>query len=237
MPFTKNGNNFKKRRAEKGKGVVARAMRAPRRRTVSSVPLGVPNEKWVRLRYVDEITINAGVSGIAFHYFRANSMFDPDLTGTGHQPRNWDQFNIPYQHYTVYGSKITATAITSGAANVVGGIMGIFLDDNATFGFVDASGVLETNHKASAWRAGVANVTQPQGVPKLHLDFNAKRFFSTNDLENSLYRTAIASNPVEDANFCIWVGSIFGNDPAAVVIMVELEYLCKLSERAFVPES
>ncbi len=226
-----------KRKRDEGKGLVARARRPVQRRKVMSIPLGVPSEKWVRLRYVQEIQIDPGVAGIASHYFRANSLFDPDLTGVGHQPMNFDELGSPYQHYTVYGSKITATAVTSGAVEQVGGYMGIFLDDNGTFSFTTASQVIESNFKASAWRAGVANITQPQGVPKLHLGFGTKKFFSVNDIENSLYRAQINANPTEDANFCVWVGSIFGNNPASTTVLVEIEYLAKLSERAFVAQS
>ena len=38
-----------------------------------------------------------------------NSLFDPDFTGTGHQPYYFDQFATIYQRYTVIGSKLTAT--------------------------------------------------------------------------------------------------------------------------------
>ena len=40
------------------------------------------------LRYVDSLTIGpGGGAGLsAHHFFRANGVFDPDFTGTGHQP-------------------------------------------------------------------------------------------------------------------------------------------------------
>ena len=37
-----------------------------------------------------------------------NSLFDPDQTGTGHQPYYFDQFAALYNRYTVLGSKLTA---------------------------------------------------------------------------------------------------------------------------------
>ncbi len=202
-----------------------------------SVPLGLPAEKWVRLRYVDEVIIDPGLAGIAAHYYRANSLFDPDLTGTGHQPMNYDQLIAGYQHYTVYGSKITATVVRSGTTTLIPGYVGIFLDDNRTLTFTNAPQVLESNHRASVWRAGGGNESMPFGQPKMSLGFSAKRFFGTKTLENSLYRAAFNANPTEDANFAVWVSNIQGNDPGATILMVEIEFLAKLTERAFVAQS
>ena len=33
-------------------------------------------------------------------------MFDPDLTGSGHQPRNFDQMHLLYDHNIVIGAKV-----------------------------------------------------------------------------------------------------------------------------------
>lgn len=39
--------------------------------------------------------------------FRANDCFDPDLTGTGHQPMGFDQLVIWYNHFCVVWAKMT----------------------------------------------------------------------------------------------------------------------------------
>ena len=41
-------------------------------------------------------------NGIAKQYMRMNSLFDPDQTGTGHQPYYFDQFAALYNRYTVF---------------------------------------------------------------------------------------------------------------------------------------
>lgn len=60
------------------------------------------------LRYFGNfIAVNPGAAGIAdTHVFSANGLYDPDITGTGHQPIGFDQLMVIYDHYTVIGSKI-----------------------------------------------------------------------------------------------------------------------------------
>ena len=57
------------------------------------------------LQYVDYGTVSstgATTSTGAEYAFRLNSLFDPNLTGAGHQPRYFDQLTNIYQLYRVY---------------------------------------------------------------------------------------------------------------------------------------
>ena len=47
---------------------------------------GFPDEFITTIRYVDVYTLTSASNGIAKQYMRMNSLFDPDQTGTGHQP-------------------------------------------------------------------------------------------------------------------------------------------------------
>ena len=70
---------------------------------------GFPQSKVVRLRYVEAIGINPVITGNGFYVFRANSIFDPNYTGVGHQPMGHDEWSQSYNHYAVLGSKIKVT--------------------------------------------------------------------------------------------------------------------------------
>ena len=57
------------------------------------------------LQYVDYGTVSATAATTstgAEYAFRLNSLFDPNLTGSGHQPRYFDQLTNIYQLYRVY---------------------------------------------------------------------------------------------------------------------------------------
>ena len=54
------------------------------------------------LRYHESFSLNPGTAGVpSFYTFRANSCYDPNYTGTGHQPRGYDQIMSMYQYLAV----------------------------------------------------------------------------------------------------------------------------------------
>lgn len=60
----------------------------------------------VSMKYSDVTDLTSGVANAVSNVFRAFSIYDPDLTGTGHQPLGHDQMALLYQRYRVLGSKI-----------------------------------------------------------------------------------------------------------------------------------
>lgn len=67
-----------------------------------------PRTKSVSLLYGDTNFSLIGASNPAAYVFRANSLFDPDFTGVGHQPRGFDQLMALYERYVVTGVKVEA---------------------------------------------------------------------------------------------------------------------------------
>lgn len=60
-----------------------------------------------RLRYSTNITGATTAGAITSTYvFRANDLFDPDFTSTGHQPMGFDQLILWYNHFCVLSAKI-----------------------------------------------------------------------------------------------------------------------------------
>ncbi len=57
----------------------------------------------VRLRYCDrpQLTTTGSVNTAVVYSFRLGSLFDPDYTGTGHQPYMYDQLTSVYNKYIV----------------------------------------------------------------------------------------------------------------------------------------
>lgn len=59
------------------------------------------------LRYSDQITLNPSAGSNADYFFRANSIYDPDSSGVGHQPYGHDTLQTIYKHYMVDRAVIT----------------------------------------------------------------------------------------------------------------------------------
>lgn len=64
-----------------------------------------PQRKYCQLRYSDNITITAPATNLAFEYiFSMNGLYDPDFTGTGHEPYGYDTMALLYNLYIVRGA-------------------------------------------------------------------------------------------------------------------------------------
>lgn len=76
----------------------------------------LPKRKRVTMRYVDYVQLDGtgAVGGNVSHIYRANSIYDPDQTGTGHQPMGHDLYAGLYEHYSVVRSAIKCTFYMDG---------------------------------------------------------------------------------------------------------------------------
>lgn len=71
---------------------------------------GFPNKIITKLRYGFNQSSGALTNETIQDYvFRMNSIFDPDFTGTGHQPLWHDTYSTIYETYRVLGSQMTIT--------------------------------------------------------------------------------------------------------------------------------
>lgn len=61
---------------------------------------GFPDRYSCKLKYVQKVQFTGSITP-SNQVFRLDSLFDPDLTGTGHQPRYFDQLAALYQRYLV----------------------------------------------------------------------------------------------------------------------------------------
>ena len=109
MPNAKRRNTRKRKRKQR------------RRRTRMPMPLGgFPNSKIVKLRYVQQSTLDAATGGYSKQTFLANGLnyiyqsANPQRTDPANFLRNMDS----YETYCVLGSKCKATCITDGTSNL-----------------------------------------------------------------------------------------------------------------------
>nr|UOF80369.1 capsid protein [Cressdnaviricota sp.] len=94
----KQRNPYRKR----SKYVSARKM--PMRMAKPIFRSGVPTHLFTKLKYSDIYSLT-GTTAPTQQVWRINSLHDPDLTGTGHQPYYYDQLTAMWDAYRVYGAK------------------------------------------------------------------------------------------------------------------------------------
>ena len=200
---------------------------------------GFPERKAVRLKYVDFIKLDATPSGSAtpkIHHFRANSLYDPDRTSSGHQPRGFDQHALLYDHYTVIGSKIKVT-FESDVDNVspAGQYCFLYLQDTEGVpgSLID---IMEGGVGKSKFNYRPRNTVSGKSVT-LTQKYSPYKFFgipkTTSILSMDELTPQCTANPLEDAIYTIGImcQRTTTTDPPAVVARVEIEYIAIFSEK------
>lgn len=190
------------------------------------ITMAQPDQKLVRLRYHTLITLDAGVGLIAQHQFRMNSAFDPDYTGTGHQPMLYDQYAALYNRYCVLKTHMIARAIVSNNTSGVPGLMGILIstDSGGTAGF-DLDELIENKYSSRTINNNTFLNGPPSKQSQISVTWNANRFFGTRDVQDgAAHRALVTANPSQDAYANVYVASLLANNPAIQVISVIIEY-------------
>lgn len=211
-----------KRSAARTAIIASRRTRIPRPRLSFA---GQPKFKVMKMRYVEQLSLNAGVGSIYGYNFRANSIFDPDQSGVGHQPMGHDQWSAFYNHYVVLGSKITVTFSNQHAGDPM--VCGVFLNDDTTLTSGTLTSLIE-NAKGPYCHLDSAGGA---GVRRLSKKFSAKKFFKCDVKDRTDLKATFGSNPSEEAYYMVWCAAMnTGSDPSAVYATVKIDYICLLSE-------
>ncbi len=74
---------------------------------MTTVMGGFPDRARVRLKYATNVTMTPSGLTAVDQVFSGNGCFDPDITSTGSQPANFDDWSAVYSRYRVWGSTIT----------------------------------------------------------------------------------------------------------------------------------
>lgn len=96
---------------------------------------GFPNQIITKLRYCEILNTTSTSGARGGNIWRANGIFDPDVTGVGHQPMFRDSYAALYNHYRVLGSKIRVTYVSNAGNESTDGpwVCCLLGGDDATF--------------------------------------------------------------------------------------------------------
>jgi hypothetical protein len=179
-----------------------------------------------KMRYQAATYFNPGTT-LAVRVFSANSLFDPDRSGVGHQPRGFDQLvGVLYDHYVVIGAKI----IIQFAPEVDGNtkstqLCGVAIKDNATT--TDKTGYMESGYckySLMSPEAGYRTTVSYKLNPNKFL--GRSKPLSDPDLKGDA-----SSNPTEEVFFHVFTGPLDSASAANDVFAnVVIEYTVALIE-------
>lgn len=191
---------------------------------------GFPTGMRTHLRYNELVSINpAAGATLASYVFRANSIYDPNRTGIGHQPLGRDIWAGIYNHYVVISSKITCMFIpTIGKTGTV--IYGTYLDDDANITSTTYTDLVE--RKKTSYR--YVNVATLDYIKPCEAYYSAQKWFGIKDIgdNNTRLGAAIGSTPAEECMFHCFLQdtSNAGLDVDSHQFSVIIEYYVEFTE-------
>lgn len=152
------------------------------------------------VRYFEpNFTLDPGVAGLAANYiFSANGLFDPNITGTGHQPLGFDQLMVMYNHYVVIGAAIKVEFWNEDATFTQ--LVSLSIQSSTTAP-ITATNLIEQGR--CVWTTlGVANSGTDHGV--LEMKINPNKFLNrTKPLSDPELKGSSSANPTEQAYFTL----------------------------------
>lgn len=201
-----------------------------------SVPKGLFAKKTrMHFRYADTITLDPGIGAtMTYHSFCANGMYDPDLTGAGHQPRGFDQYMQFYQHYTVIASKITATFCARDATAQGQCYVSVITTPNAAPGLTGINDIQELSDAKN--RLQTVMGTRPRIIRH---GCNLSKYLGQKVLQEDANAGTAGSNPFETVYFQVMAGSnnVGVTDPTSMQVNVVIDYIAILHEPKLVAGS
>lgn len=189
-------------------------------------PLGFPKQLRCALRYCETfaVTITSGTIG---HYnFSCNGLYDPNVTGTGHQPMYFDTLMGIYDHYTVIGSKAKVTCLPNVSSNGLTNFFGVYINDDATRTPATLAALQEQTTAKNGSFAYASNMTK-----SLTTKWSAKSTFGGSVLGNDNLQGTASTNPTEQSMFTVWASNYPGEATNYTAYFnIEIEYIAVFDE-------
>lgn len=208
----------RRKRTAGGYAVVTQNPRVPRAFAKGKNPL--PFKLVTKLAYNQQFLLSGAAGATAVRVFDASTLYDPDYTGTGHQPLGFDQIMPMYDHYVVLGSKITCR-FAPGTPSMVIGVSGNAVVTPKT----DPSHYIEagaTSHMAVVYQANMPIINQTYS-PKIHLGIDDPM------AADKLQGTA-SSNPTDNWFYHVFAAPFNSGESVSCYVDVTIEYTAAFIE-------
>jgi len=178
-----------------------------------------------KLVYYDYQIARIGTAGVITNYFfSANGCFDPNITGTGHQPLGFDELIAWYEQYTVMESTAQVTWVNNGA-NVCN--VGIGLTPDTTAASIPScveNGYVEFTAIDAA--AGLSGAGSGNRITKQTLSCDSASYFGRKTFQEMINDATLSgtagANPAEQVYFDLmtWDGFFGSGDTTCAANLV-----------------
>lgn len=182
----------------------------------------LPLQLFNTLKYVETRAMTPAVGFLTYQY-SCNSLFDPNVTGTGHQPMYFDKLAGIYDHYTVLRARIKITPGVNSTQTSPQFAVIYIDDDTSVVSTIDQACEQKNASKLYTWLPASGN------PPTLYSYWDAAKTFGPNpQAQDSLQGTSTTS-PSEQSYFT-FVLQDAATTSTAFTALVEIEYDCVWDE-------
>lgn len=192
-----------------------------------------PNRKLVTMRYSERLQAFSGGIGTGdSQVYRANSIFDPDFTGLGHQAMGHDEYGQFYLHYRVLSAKISVQ-FSQNDGSTVPITCWVNLQSTPT---VTPLGRTVIEAGKASWKV-IGTFGNDQAKPLSNV-YDAVKYFDKGARTDDAHKALMTTNPVEDVYFVVgYEPTLAGDTGVGVTGMTVIDYLVELSEPKQLAES
>lgn len=190
----------------------------PRTQVIRFKPsiFGFPDKLITKLRYCDYKNIATTAGALTSHAFRWNSTFDPDFTGTGHQPLYRDTYAGIYNFYSVIRAHAKITFTNTDVDNPF--IVGCLTDEDSTISSTFTTLMEQSRGKFRRLTA----LSGSNSSLTIEMDWDAKTVLGVDPMEDGSYKAAVGDNPTKDSFLIIWQQVEDGSSSVTLGVTVEL---------------
>ena len=178
-------------------------------------------------KYLEQqIQLNPGSGTIATYVFSMNGIYDPNITGAGHQVLGFNELMPLYDHYTVIGSRARVTFCNLNTATPIEVFAS--LRDNATV----VNDFAQTIENGMCRYATLGGSNGGNNQATLQINCSPSKFFGQKVIGEYKFQGTNTTNPGDQVYLHIGAFAMDGvTDPTSnIIAQVEIDYISVLSE-------
>lgn len=197
-----------------------RKYRRPTLKDIVDLGVGMPIRARCTHKYCENVTLTSSIGAYNTYVFSTNSLYDPNLTGVGHQPLYFDQIGLFYNRSCVTDAKITVK-FTTDTTNSNPLVVVLFIDDDATTTVANIQTLAENSTANSAQLKVIKGGSEAQQLSK---SWSLKQAFGPTNISDAQYSGTSSSGPADQQYFIIGMQPMTGSTTSAVLLQVQIEY-------------
>lgn len=182
--------------------------------------LPVPNRMIIKMRYSDTINLNADGTSASTYTYALNGLYDPDISGVGHQPMGFDQFAALYQSYKVLGAKVKLEACGPVGGATSDQYIGFQFHENSSYTPSNIVQIIERGREVHRLLGNQTNRAT------LYMKWSGKKWYGKENYSGFSGAGSISSNPSEIC-YCSVFATRADNteNPDAIAAVITIDYI------------